>query len=49
MGWPANLPRLTDWDNDGISIQPNAAVAVICAGAALILLSWGRRLTAAVL
>ena len=47
MGWPANLPRLTDWHNNGISIQPNAAVAVMCSGAALILLSWGPRLAAA--
>ena len=24
IGWAADLPRLADWDNNGISIQPNA-------------------------
>jgi len=49
IGWAANRPRLTDWVNNGISIQPNATVAVIAAGAALILLSYGFRPAAAVL
>src|SRR5436190_5419922 len=35
-GWAADIPRLTDWDNTGISIQPNATVAVTTAGAALL-------------
>ena len=38
LGWIADLPRLTDWFANGISIQPNAAVAVVCAAAALLLL-----------
>ena len=37
VGWAADLPRLTDWENDGISIQPNAAIAATAAGIALIL------------
>jgi hypothetical protein len=23
LGYPLNLPALTDWNNEGISIQPN--------------------------
>jgi hypothetical protein len=41
IGWPANIPRLTDWDNNGISIQPNAAIAATTAGTALVLLTFG--------
>ena len=48
-GWVANLARLTDWDGDGISIQPNATVAAIGSGAALLLLGSGRRKAAAAL
>jgi hypothetical protein len=35
LGWAADLPRLTDWNADGISIQPNATVAVMVSGLAL--------------
>jgi hypothetical protein len=35
VGWGFDIPRLTDWDNDGISIQPNTAIAAACAGFAL--------------
>src|SRR2546429_9393549 len=49
IGWAADIPRLTDWDNAGISIQPNATVAVTTAGAALLLLSFGFRRIAAAL
>jgi signal transduction histidine kinase len=37
-GWPLDLPRLTDWFNTGVSIQPNAALLMALAGAAIILL-----------
>jgi signal transduction histidine kinase len=43
LGWAANVQRLTDWYNNGISIQPNATIAVTCAGAALLLLARGYR------
>ena len=46
-GWVADVPRLTDWFGDGISIQPNTTVATALAGAALILLSHGHRLVPA--
>ena len=49
IGWAADIPRLTDWINSGISIQPNTCVAVMAAGAAVILLAWGHRRAAAVL
>ena len=49
LGWPADIPRLTDWWNDGISIQPNTAVTAIAAGAAVILLARGYRRGAIVL
>lgn len=37
------MPVLTDWDGNGISIQPNGAVAVMCAGVGLLSLYWGWR------
>jgi PAS domain S-box-containing protein len=49
LGWVLDLPRLADWDADGISIQPNAAIAATLAGAALLLLARARRVIAAVL
>ena len=48
-GWVANVPWLTDWDGKGISIQPNATVAAVGSGAALLLLGGDRRKAAAVL
>jgi signal transduction histidine kinase/CheY-like chemotaxis protein len=41
-GWIFDVQSLTDWDDDGISIQPNACLAVIAAGAALLLLDKGK-------
>ena len=41
IGWIADVPRLTDWINNGISIQPNTTVAVMAAGIAVILLTRG--------
>ena len=41
IGWVFNLARLTDWFNYGISIQPNTCIAVMAAGAGLILLNFG--------
>lgn len=43
VGWYADVPRLTDWLNSGISIQPNAAIAVVSAAIALLLLRMGYR------
>lgn len=48
LGWLLDMPRLTDRDGNGISIQPNATLAAMSAGAALVLLLLGRRRTAAV-
>jgi len=36
LGWCANIPRLTDWINTGISIQPNSALCAILAGLGLL-------------
>jgi signal transduction histidine kinase/CheY-like chemotaxis protein len=44
-GWVLDVPRLTDWHDSGISIQPNTSLAVIAAGTALALL--GTRFTRA--
>ena len=41
IGWPANIPGLTDWFGLGISIQPNTAVATFSAGASLWLFVMG--------
>src|SRR4030095_9224927 len=38
-----DMPRLADWDGNGISIQPNATVAAVRAGTTLILLAFGQR------
>ncbi len=35
LGWMSDVPRLTDWGNHGISIQPNTALAVMAASAGL--------------
>jgi PAS domain S-box-containing protein len=37
LGWVLDVRALTVWTGNGISIQPNSAVAGICAGLALIL------------
>ena len=49
LGWALGIRRLTDWDNNQISIQPNAALCVILAGLALLMLICRRRRIAAVL
>ena len=43
VGWFAGMPRLTDWVASGISMFPNAALAAMCAGTALILAMQNRR------
>ncbi len=40
-GWALDFPRLTDWLNDDVSIQPNTAVLISLAGAAILLLHFG--------
>jgi PAS domain S-box-containing protein len=37
VGWVTNVPRLTDWRNDGISMFPNTALCAIASGLALAL------------
>ncbi|HEU0202386.1 MAG TPA: PAS domain-containing protein [Burkholderiaceae bacterium] len=46
-GWLAGVPQLTDWDNAGIAIQPDDALAASVMGVALLLLAWSHRKTAA--
>ena len=43
-----NIPRLTDWDGNGISIQPNAALCVVFSGVAVLALATHRVRTTAV-
>jgi PAS domain S-box-containing protein len=43
VGWFAAIPRLTDWIDSGISMLPNAAVGVVCSGAAVTLATLDRR------
>ena len=45
-GYAADLPRFADWLNSGISIQPNASIAVMAAALAVMLM-WGGYLRAA--
>jgi PAS domain S-box-containing protein len=48
IGWAADVPRLTAWSGNGISIQPNTTVAGMAAGSALVVLALARpRLAAA--
>src|SRR5215207_8262388 len=49
LGWAADLPRLTDWEGSGISIQPNTTVVVMATGAVLILINFGYRRIPAIL
>jgi PAS domain S-box-containing protein len=49
IGWASNIQPLTDWANSGISMMPNMAVALMLAGTALALLSFGHPRVAAVL
>ena len=39
LGWALDIPRLIDWDASGISMKPNAALAAVAAGSALVLFS----------
>lgn len=43
--WAADIPRLADWNLDGISIQPNSTIAVVMAGLAALLMSRGTLLS----
>ena len=47
-GWLFDVRRLTDWYNNGISIQPNATLCVALSGLALLMLYAQRRRAAAV-
>src|ERR1051326_7513065 len=38
-GWALHYPRLTDWNNSGISMFPNTAVCAILSGVTLCLLN----------
>lgn len=38
LGWPLDIPWLTDWFQRGASIQPNTAVLITLSGTALILI-----------
>ncbi|HEV7735715.1 MAG TPA: PAS domain S-box protein [Candidatus Binatia bacterium] len=37
VGWANDLPRLTDWMNDGISMFPNTALCAVFSGLALLM------------
>ncbi len=39
IGWFANIPRLTDWTNDSISMFVNTCILAVCGGAALLALA----------
>lgn len=42
IGWAADIRRLTDWLGNGVSIQPNATIAAMSTGVALLLIARGR-------
>jgi signal transduction histidine kinase len=46
-GWALDVPRLTDWQGNGISIQPNASLLAAAASAAVLLIVAGRSAAAA--
>ena len=37
LGWPLDRPRLTDWFDDGVSIQPNSCLLLMLSGAGVLL------------
>src|SRR5215475_3837489 len=39
LGWALNIPRLTDWNNSGISMFPNTAICAVLSAATLFLLN----------
>lgn len=41
LGWVLDIHRLADWDGNGITIQPNSAIAVIATSIALLALLHG--------
>lgn len=41
LGYVLDVPRLTDWVGNGVSIQPNAALCATLLGVFLLLRSWG--------
>lgn len=49
LGYVLDIHRFTDWANDGISIQPNAALCVVLSGSALMCLARNRRRVSGVL
>jgi signal transduction histidine kinase/CheY-like chemotaxis protein len=48
-GWALDLPRLANWAGDGISVQPNAALAATGIGLGVLLLAIGRSKAAAII
>jgi signal transduction histidine kinase/ActR/RegA family two-component response regulator len=40
LGWPLDIPRLTDWFNDVVSIQPNTAVLIMLSAIGVILVQF---------
>lgn len=49
LGWVLDIPDFTDWDNNGISIQPNATICVMLSGLAVLLLAFGEKKVASTL
>jgi signal transduction histidine kinase/CheY-like chemotaxis protein len=49
LAYVLDVPRLADWLNSGITIQPNAAIAVTCAAIAVLLMWSGHPRAASVL
>src|SRR5215831_13726107 len=48
VGWWANVPRLTDWLGNGISMFPNTALTAACTGAALLLVTNRHRISSVI-
>lgn len=48
FGWVLDVPPVTDWFATGTSIQPNAAMAALVFGAALLLGNWDQRVAAVI-
>jgi hypothetical protein len=46
-GWVLDVPRVTDWFGNGISIQPNTCLTVVLASLSLLCLTAERRRAAA--
>src|SRR4051812_4611470 len=48
IGWVAHIPRLTDWNDNGIAMFANTALAAVCSGVAVLVLAARKKWSGAI-